>query len=124
MTKLLSLDEAVKDAAENLVNENVRILNTYTATLGAERTNIVALTFLKGLVATLLYKVLKQNPGPLYSKEEVHDLVQKEFGEMKLNVQDAVSGGFQHAMSMWSGMHVEYYCQVRPVPEPLNKKLC
>lgn len=122
--KLVTLDEAVRVAAEHLLAENLRILNEHANRVGVDRASAIVNTFLSGFIGAILYKVLKQDSGVLYSQEEKLELVEKKFAERKYEIQSAVAAGFQIAMSNWSGQHVEYYCQVRTVPEPINRKLC
>jgi hypothetical protein len=46
------------------------------------------------------------------------------FAGVKQDIQDAVSVGVQTAVNKYAGLDIEYYCQVKPVPEPINTKPC
>lgn len=84
-----------------------------------------ALHFLSMFVGHLVYQALTNKPDTAgYSQEEEVDYAFKSYKNMKENIEGALAMGFKGAMETFSGKNSDFYCQVTPVPAPINKRPC
>lgn len=122
---LVKLDQKfIDEIASGFVKENVRALNVQQDRLGEELVVKITMSFLAGLIAAVVLKSLDHSGKESYTKKQLHDIVYKRFGDIKLDIQNAVAAGFQGAMFTFSGESTEYYCQIKPVPDPINTRPC
>jgi len=70
-----------------------------------------------------VYAELNERDKSLKTKEEMLNFAMKNFAALKVSIQESVAAGFQGAVSTFSGQQVDYYCQVKPIPEPINKRM-
>lgn len=92
--------------------------------VGAENHRHLTVTFLAGFVSALVYRSLANIPDSIKSDEERCQYANDSFSDLKMRIQEAVASGFSGGMRTWSGRTVDYYCQVKVVPEPKNKDFC
>lgn len=79
--------------------------------------------FIARFIGAYVYQALMQKPEKACGKEELLKFTKENFKASKQAVQDAVSAAFSGAMSAFSGKDIEYYCQVKVVPE-VKGKIC
>lgn len=120
ITTLKALSE---DLAELLTAENFRIIESRLRAYGSREIRYAASTVLCRFVGALVYKTLVEQPAINQTKPDHEAYVLKNTAELKAQLQDAVALGFQHAMSAFSGQTIEYYCQIKVVPEPNNSTI-
>lgn len=84
----------------------------------------LSMTFLASFIGSIVYAVLKEKPVKSKDMKDALDFTANNFLELKIGMQNAMAAGFQGAMQEYSGKSVEYYCQVKTVPEPVNKQPC
>ena len=81
-------------------------------------------SFLATFIGVMVKRRLNR-PNPLkLPAEKQCNLVMSDYNDFKIKIQNSIALGFQDAMSQWSGKSVEFYCQIKPVPEPINKQAC
>jgi len=107
--------------SQMLVDETFKLLDAQTKN-GKAATKEVASIFVARFTGVLLYRTLTDS-NDIKDKNELYLHTSKNFSDLKSKLQDAVAAGFSGAMSKFTKKHVEYYCQVKPVPEPINKKM-
>jgi hypothetical protein len=120
---LISLDEYREAVAKHLLEKIFKLLLTEEQKYGNVFVLKVVDKLVTGIIGGMLYRELTMTP-PLLEKEEQYEFTKAAFSKYKSGVQEAVALAFQGAMTQWSGKSVEYYCQVKPVPEPTNKYEC
>lgn len=121
---ILSSDKYIEQIAVAFVNEALDFLNKQETRWGDTISDRIAMDFLAGFVTAVLYAKLTKTFPEGTSKEEIYKISQKRYLELKTEIQNSVAVGVQSAMYNYSGVFNEYYCQVKLVPEPANKKLC
>jgi len=84
--------------------------------LGSDATKFIATMFLSSFIGGLLFRTLNEKNDKVDPNIAI-----KNTGILKGQIQDAVSVGFQNAMSAFIGQNVEYYCQIKMVPEMTSK---
>lgn len=88
--------------------------------------NELHLHFIACYLGSLVYTRLLEKPKGKGKRGGVaeYDHALKNFNELKVGTQDAVAKAFQGAMSTFAGQTVDYYCQIKVIPEPVNKLSC
>ncbi len=115
---MLKTDKSDQIASE-LVAETFKLIDGQGGTLS----NKVAVNFLARFAGMLVYRSLKQEaPEHCKTPEQMAQFTMRNFSGMKVCVQEAVSAAFTGAMKTYAGQDIEYYCQVKPVPEAFNKE--
>lgn len=123
--KLLSVDECVGLVTKHVVNEVIRIIEDQKDLIGDTATHSVYLSVLSTFIGEMLTKTLKKKyVKEKMSREEISEDVLKNFGNLKISIQEAVASGFSGAMKVFTGKTCEYYCKISLIPEPINKKPC
>ena len=109
------------DFISELVQKTVKEI--YGQSADIKETTGLALSFLARFTGILLYKSLSDDvPRRLRKKEDKAAYTIKTFSATKVAVQESVAAAFTGALQMYSGMPVEYYCQVRTVGSAANKE--
>lgn len=121
--KLLTFDvnAEAEDLAQQLVCETFKLLDILEKQSGAGQ---LPSKFLACFIGALVFRQLSAKLPSSMGQEEKYKIACKNFTNVKSAAQDAVAAGFSGAMSSYSGMSVEYYCQVKAVPEAANKEPC
>lgn len=78
----------------------------------------LATRFLSFYIATLVYKALSI---PDQSGKVNHESSRRNFANMKMKLQDAISHGFDSGVGLFCHQNVEYYCSIAPVPDMVSK---
>lgn len=90
---------------------------------GEDFTKIFLRQYVSGLVANVMFKSLNTDLSGVPQKLQP-DIAMENFADIKMQVQDAVAVGVQTAMTQFWGKPCEYFCQIKPMPEVINKKPC
>lgn len=122
--KTLDLNEWVDNFSTFMADEALKMLRAQGHKKGPEVFKALVIHFLARVMTSTIYDVLLERPADKMSKKELIEYNKKAFSDFKENMQEAVAMSFGTAMEHYSGKKIEYYCQVRPVPEPLNKEPC
>lgn len=120
------LNQWVDDVAQGLAKESFRLMQ------GVKKpkdnpllTQELGTKFVEHYIQALVYHVLTDMPGKdKATKTEQYEYVQSNFMTLKYQLQGSICEGFERAIEAFSNMHIEYYCQINPVPEPINKEPC
>jgi hypothetical protein len=112
--------------ANGLAADTMKILEAQKRMVGAEQTLNLKAGYLSVFVAELVSRVLTEaakggsRGAPALAQQDVMDA----FADAKDRLQTAVAAGVEAALSNFSGKHLEYYCQIKPVPPAVNKTPC
>lgn len=104
------------DPNEELVNAVVK--GTFAILRARDPSGELDVRFLAKFTCAMAHLSLTEN----VEKASALDKTWERFRQVKVNIQCAISSGFQAAMSDFTGQTVEYYCIVSTVPEPLSKR--
>lgn len=104
-----------------LAKETYKMFEAQGAKQGPEFLKYVPSLFVSSIVKLLIDKALAKKVRKGATKNEEYAFTSRNFQEVKQGIQNAVSEGFQLSLSGYSGKPVEYYCLIKPVPEPTNK---
>ncbi len=128
MEKKNKIELTVQEWAENFsapVIANILVLlRAEEKSMGPKCKNELVSTFLAGYVAATMYQSLTTTEGVKMTKEQRYSTTMTEFSQAKSRLAEAISMGFTMAMKNFSGKSIEYYCDIRPIPERTNVGLC
>lgn len=116
--------EYVTKHSRHMVEQVLQYIEKQQKAKDAKTSTSILMHFIAGLTSAIVFSSLKSQPKdekPM-SNKQLHDFVMKSFLDTKLSMQEAVAAGFQGGMNTFSGQNIEYYCCIKTVPEPLNKK--
>lgn len=91
--------------------------------LGNDAVMFMSTMFLARFVGGLIYRALNEKKSLNLVGETQEDFTLRNINNLKNQVQEAVASGFQNAMSAFSGQPLEYYCQIKPVPDMISEKV-
>jgi hypothetical protein len=114
-TQVLTRDDQIRAFSNTLALETYKLLK---AGKGVPFARQSVEPFLKALVTQMVLETLHDQPKG--AKVPDYDYVEDAFLDAKLRIQNAISSGMEDALSRFSGHFTEYYCIVKPVPEPSN----
>lgn len=109
---------------QNLAEHCLKILQQQTKDLGLEFANEVYAQLIAKFIGGMTYNALMLRPESPCGKKDLLEYTQKNFLDVKHQVQHSVSSGIQGAMHAYSGKTVEYYCLIKPVPALLTNTPC
>lgn len=118
--KEISDEQWADEVSRELVEETFKLLQGR----GMYAFRLAAVNFIARFVGVLTHEALRAKPKGKLNKEEQYKFVEGNFMKVKASLQECVAAGVQGAVSTFSGRKVEYYCVIKPVPEPVNKQLC
>lgn len=127
MKDLISLEDWRCKLSKEITEEILKIVDREQDSLGREFALSLISTFMATFISAVVYQALSEevkNSKNEVDKKKTYDKVYKNLSDMKEGMQDAIAAGFQGAMSTFSGKPIEYYCQIKTIPEPMNKKPC
>lgn len=78
--------------------------------------------FMMHFVGAVVYQALRDRPPSIKSESDMLNYNYKSFAGIKFKIQDAVANGVQDAMTAYSGHPMEYFCDIKVVPEVKVKK--
>lgn len=121
-SKKQSFQDWAEEFSVLIADETLKIMTQHSRN-NEDAVKFAASMLISRIVGTLVFRTLTEPPSINKSKKSHEDFVLKNMAEMKLTIQNAVSAGFQQAMTQYSGQPIEYYCTIKPVPEPLTETL-
>jgi len=125
--KVITTEEYINVVTKQLTGEVLSYMLEVEQLKGVEVSKLVANAFVDNFIAALVYRYLTERPPgatPKTTNKEALEHVKKNFVTIKVEMQDAVAMAFQKAMSAFSGKDMEYYCEIKPMPEAINKHPC
>lgn len=122
MPKVSDDSEIVMRVSEHLVKENFRVLDLQKVKYGKTLSDRMTTHFIACFVGAAIHKVLQDCPENIKTVEGRFKHVKKNFGAIKLSVQESIAAAFSAAMGEFTGKNIEYYCRITVVGEPANKK--
>ena len=118
--------ETLLSLSTQLAKGYLDILTELSETLTEDEFKEVYTQALAKTVSGLVYGSLIEPPRKVVQEGKKAHIkwMESSFLDAKARIQAAVAAGFQGAIKAYSDMDVEYYCEVKLVPEPLNKEPC
>lgn len=114
------LDKWKDEFSQHLIEVIFKSLLAEEKERGVSFSQEIAVTFLARFVGGIIYNALETKPHGFkdLTGTEQFDYTSTQYAELKRQVENAVASGFQGAMTTYSKMPIDFYCQVKAVPEP------
>lgn len=122
--KTLTVEEWAEHYTVPIISQVYHALREEEDGLGPACKELFTGMFISGFVAALVFDALTQLKPPKTSALKKFEMTTRDFNEVKLKIQESVADGFSRAFKEFTGKGVDYYCQVRAIPEPTNKEPC
>ncbi len=117
------VDKREQSLARNLAASVLRGVIDTTKEWNPGAGDRVTSMFLASFLQLLVQKALQEIPDNVFTPDELFHFSKLGLAETKVLVQNSIAAGFQKATSNFTGQDVEYYCQVRVVPEPVSRTI-
>ncbi len=93
---------------------------------GEENYRLAFSMFLGGILSAFVSVGLRHKPKDevLYTQDELLKFAETNFASIKAMLQNSIANGVQSGILSWSGQEVEYYCLIKPTPDPINDRPC
>lgn len=120
-----STDDWIDQFSDKLAAETMNTLITQGNMRGSGVAHKAFVVFVARLIGLAVWKSLNlktkiENP----TDKQQYQFTSDNYRDMKVSVQNAVAAGFTAAFKSFTSKEVEYYCDINPVSEPLNKLPC
>lgn len=115
-----TLKSLADDLAIKLTIENFKFLDRALIGYSEKEIRYVSVSLLNKFFGALIYRTLVEPKTLNQSALEHEQYVMKNMGDLKNQIQDCIANSFQEAMGAFTGQPVEYYCQIKVVPEPTS----
>lgn len=123
--KYLHIDSYVADFGEELAARTLSLIKASLPQKDDEIKKLAQQKFLKSYVETIILESLGKHVANVeLSQKELEKKTEDELLDIKLQIQGSIEAAFESAMSSFTGYSIDYYCQIKPVPEPINKEPC
>jgi hypothetical protein len=118
----LDVNEWLEDYSAFMADEAMKLLKAQGKKKGDHEYKALVTLFVYRILATVLIDTLHERPESFSgaTNDELFEANKKAYGDVKHQIQEAVGMAFTTAMSHYSGRVVDFYCQVKPVPEVQN----
>ncbi len=122
-TEVVTLDDYITAFSKTMALELIKLVDDQGKQRGEEVRRRIVLEFLAGFVSGAVCRVLEPSVQEGATNEQRYAAVSESFSSHKRLMQEAIAAGFTASMSQFSGRSVEYYCQIKIVPEIVNKSI-
>jgi len=119
---VVSLDEWVDNFTSYIAAENLKLIRSYGADKGDKALKKLYVSFLKNYLETVILAVLSDYPKEMMDDKEIYEYVSGHFKDLKYDIQNEIALAFNDAVSKFSGQYLDYYCEIKPIPEPASNK--
>lgn len=117
-----STEDWARDAARVLAEDMLKELISQEKKVGSSAALEMAVNFLCFYTAGVLSLVLSSQVPDAKNKQEKLESIQNHFAAMKASIQNAMAVAFQSSLGQFANRDdLEYYCIIKPVPEPKSK---
>ena len=124
MSNNLVLNSWADEIGKLSARESVKLFTSYSKVKGEKVVDILLYKFVEHFIYEMIIRSLMAYKEKGLSNKEAYTFTKGYFGETKHNIQTAIASGFEKAFMEYTNQPVEYYCQIIPVGEPINKVEC
>ena len=133
--ELIEIQSYLDDLGADIAVETLELIKDATVNKGKSIQSLVKQKFLKSYVEALVLESfskhinLKLNDSQddsieVGDLEKLADEVEDEFRQVKFEIQSSIATAFENAMLLAINQSIDYYVQIKPVGEPINKDPC
>ena len=133
--ELIEIQSYLDDLGADIAVETLELIKDATVNRGKSIQSLVKQKFLKSYVEALVLESLAKHINPKFDGaeegsievgdlEKLADEVEEEFRQVKFEIQSSIATAFENAMLLAFNQSIDYYVQIKPVGEPINKDPC
>jgi|SRR5579859_1720362 len=122
-TVKITLKEWIDNISSSYAQETIKILFSLMKTEDLYIKNAILSSFIGQLVKSSLNNTFYELTPDLIETNSNADNAIKHFNNLKHSIEEDVAKAFTQALSEYSGISTEYYCQIRLVPEPKSTSI-
>lgn len=114
------IDERVQEAVEYVFQTAQHLEDAQ----GYEHSSVFLSSFLAAVITNLVVVTLDSCPDELMDSEERNEFATTNFQHLKQEIENVVGFSFRKGMKIFSGQHIDYYCEISLMPDAVNKNPC
>lgn len=114
----------VEDYAKFIADESLKLVKAVASPKSEAIVKKLSRQFLGFYVESLVYDSLMEYKIKNLKGEKAYQYSLQELAQVKTDIQDQIAKAFENSFKRYAGQFVEYYVQIKVVPEPKNKEVC
>lgn len=119
--KILDINDWIDDYSTFMADEALKLIDAQGNKRGPEVKRALIIHFMARVLTSTVFTVLHERPEKVKDKKERLDFNKKNYAEFKEQICEMIGMSFSTALSHYSGKSIEYYCVIKPIPDPLSK---
>lgn len=120
----LDVNKYLENAAAIMADDINKQLMTKGYSFGPEVYREMTMHFLTRVLAMTVMNVMHYDKAPqTEDRKAAMDYTNEVMQEIKAEIAQSVGSAFTHALSRFFGQPIDYYCEIKVVPEPVNKRV-
>jgi hypothetical protein len=120
----VSMEEWIKNTSYSLVQQNFEIIKEFSKNHDILIFNKLLTVFMGHFIELVITNTLSSTDPDLLSNHDQYEYVSKNFKELKTMMQLQIAESFSKSMNEFSDIDCDYYCEIKLIPEPINKIEC
>lgn len=122
MTKKLIVQDWVNQISTLLASESFKLLKSQgTEKGGLDLANQLYSAFLEKYIEKMLVEALTVTPTKALTEKKNYEFTRVNFISAKTGIQDSIANAFSNSLSNFTSQKVDYYVEVKTVPDPVSK---
>lgn len=117
-------DDEIAETVGGMVTDIMKYLKDVRNRTDDTTVNKFWCAYLGVFLTTGIYGSLNAGAKQGATLEEQHENARDMFARMRATIETVVADSATSAIKAFSGQEIEYFCQLRPVGDPLNKVMC
>lgn len=119
-------EDIIEEFSRAMAKESMVLVSTFCKSASKDTMALRrhATNFISQYIELLLSDALRDYPKTGATQKEQMTQVSGNFKDIKQEIQQQIANAFTRVMEGYSGMDIDYYCLIKPLPEPINKHMC
>jgi len=116
--------EWADELATTVAKETFKLLDAQGYKKGLTIQRHLLVNYVAKFTAMMVAQALHEEPGGAMNQREKAEYTATNFSEIKDLLQQSMAAAFEGAVADYTGKQTDFYCQIKRVPEPVNKYSC
>lgn len=123
MNNSIVLKSYIEEFASMMAVESYKLIKLESKNNKNKVDRDISTKFLKHFIKKIVFDSLTELTNKNMSSKEAYTVTKASFLDIKVKIQEEVARGFEEAFLHYTGQQIDYYCDVRVIPEPINKEM-
>lgn len=121
--KKLSSEDELESFSKFVSSGTQKLLRGYAKSHNFE-INDLLLKYIKELVKSALIDVVMkyENENVIRTQQEIYELTYSDYQTFKFKLTSEIADAFGKVMSSFGNSPIDFYCEIAPMPDPINKE--